>query len=196
MDELDPRHGTSRGYSAHKRARTEPCQPCRKAAADYERQRFYDAHLGRQRLVDATGSKRRIRALQAIGWPTRLICAELGYTHRDALAPLLYDAEWITRSRAVKIAELYERLCMTPGPSNITRIRALRAGFAPPLAWDDIDRDEHPTGMRDHEARRDLLAEWDELRDAGESIDQAAIRLGVTVGAIERAEFRAKRRAA
>lgn len=150
MNDDDPRHGTPRGYSAHARADTEPCTPCREAAAAYERQRFYDAHLGRQRRIDVTGSRRRIRALQAIGWTTQRITAELGYTHRDALAAMIYDAEWITRSRAKKIAEVYDRLSMTPGPSNITRTRALRAGFAPPLAWDDStidDPDAEPHGM-------------------------------------------------
>jgi len=189
----DPRHGTNAGYVAHRTTGVEPCQPCRKAAADYERQRFYDSHLGRQRRIDVTGSRRRIQALQAIGWPSRIICEELGYTHKNALGPLLYAHEFITRARAAKIADIYARLCMTPGPSTITRNRALRAGYAPPLAWNNIDDpDEQPTGVRVEGKRRDLLAEWEDLREAGESIEQAALRLGVTVGAIERAEFRRK----
>lgn len=146
----DPRHGTNAGYATHRREGSDPCSPCRVASADYQRQRFYDMHLGRPRLVDVTGSRRRIRALQCIGWPTRVLAAELGYTYKDgALRTLLYDAEFITRSRAKKIDDLYERLCMTSGPSNITRIRATKAGYAPPMAWDNIDDPtERPRGTR------------------------------------------------
>lgn len=185
MSPDDPRHGTPKGYAAHRRAGSDPCRPCRVAAADYERHRFYDAHLGRERLVDVTGSRRRIRALQAIGWPTKILTAELGYTHRDALAPLLYDARQCTRTRAEKIADLYERLCMTPGPSNITRVRALRAGYAPPLAWDDIDDpDEEPTGWQYvPQGRRESL---EELVASGESITTACRQLKVSRAALQK----------
>jgi hypothetical protein len=43
------------------------------------------------------------------------------------------------------IDALFRELSMTPGPSAITRRRALRFGWLPPLAWTNIDDpDERP----------------------------------------------------
>ena len=72
-------------------------------------------------------------------------------------------------------------------------------GWLSPLAWDNIDDpNERPTATRDHSHYRaaELLSEWDHLRRSGESIEQAARQLGVTVGAIEKAIERAGRDAA
>ena len=68
-----------------------------------------------------------------------------------------------------------------------------RKGYAPPLAWDDIDTDPAPHGLT--ETPRDLLAEYDFLTRCGESHEQAIRQLGVTAGAIERATARRTQRA-
>lgn len=38
-----------------------------------------------------------------------------------------------------RIAALFRRLAMLPGPSKVARTVARRNGWVPPLAWDDID---------------------------------------------------------
>lgn len=156
-------------------------------------------------MVDIRGIRRRVEALQAIGWSraeqSRLLGKERTYIRKAIARPVVQPAT------AVAIADLYDRLHMTipvdeevrsKGQNRhheLTRRRAARLGFAPPLAWDCIDTDPEPSGMRTSDTR-DLLTEWAELRAAGESIDHAAHRLGVTVSAIERAEYRAKEGAA
>lgn len=87
--------------------------------------------------VDATGTRRRIQALMALGWPQALIGAELGVKQRAVSNWLA--RQYVTARNAKAVADLYDRLSMTPGPSEITRSRALARGWVPPLAWDDID---------------------------------------------------------
>jgi len=85
------------------------------------------------------GLVRRVRALQAIGWPQRAIAAAAGVS----LPTISYLAQdrlvgaWGRVDAGVRAA--YERLHMTPGPSQASRDLARRRGWAPPLAWDDID---------------------------------------------------------
>lgn len=43
----------------------------------------------------------------------------------------------ITLEKWREIKDVYDQLSMTPGPSPQTKERALRRGYAPPLAWDD-----------------------------------------------------------
>lgn len=143
-------------------------------------------------LVDATGTKRRIQALLALGWTLREIGEESGgYTKN--WAHLILKQDIVVSTTAAKIDGAFERLCMTVpiGPYRVrTRNRARHNGWLPPLVWNDIDDpDEQPTAGRDHShyLSAELVSEWDHLRRSGESIEQAARQLGVSVGAIEKA---------
>lgn len=146
MSPDDPRHGTYAGYQA---GCHDAC--CRSAAADYQRRRYLDHQvLGLPpRCVDPTGSRRRIHALQRIGWSAEALSARLGHSRAWLNVTLNRDASrGINQTTAAAITALYEELCMTPGPSDITRRRAIAAGWAPPLAWDDIDDPaEQPKGV-------------------------------------------------
>lgn len=88
--------------------------------------------------VPSIGSTRRIQALMAIGW--RKV---------DLEAAGVPSAQLVTRDRALVSAEgwratrdVYERLSMTPGPSQTCRDRARARGYAPPLAWDEDTLDD------------------------------------------------------
>ncbi len=83
--------------------------------------------------VPAVGAVRRVQALMAIGW-----------RKADLHAAGIPTTQLVTRSRAHitaagwhQVRQVYDRLCMTPGPSPATRERATRRGYAPPLAWDE-----------------------------------------------------------
>ncbi|WP_422744281.1 hypothetical protein ACN27B_08540 [Micromonospora sp. WMMD754] len=90
-------------------------------------------------LVDPTGAVRRVHALQRIGWTFRDICEAGGLSTRvEGIA----TQTWITRDTAAGVRRAYESLSMTPGPSGITAKRAARAGWPPPLAWDDATIDD------------------------------------------------------
>jgi hypothetical protein len=142
----DPRHGSVRGHNAGCR-----CDPCDLAKYRYDKQRKAELHnTGQRRTVPAYRIQRRVEALQALGWPLRKIAAEAGVTHNHMTD--LRKFAW--RSTFEAIDGAYRRLSMTFPPETTageksgvvrTRNHARRNGYAPPLAWDDIDDpDETP----------------------------------------------------
>jgi len=142
-------------------------------------------------FVPATGTRRRIRALLALGWPHTELHARSGV--RTSVT-LNQAGEWVTRATADAITALYNDLAMTPGPSARTRARAAKLGYAPPLAWDNID---DPNATPDHNdsprttGRSPVdLDEFMWLISTGEHPEQAAQRLGITLEGIKRAARR------
>lgn len=187
----DNRHGTYAGYNAGCRN-----ECCKTAAWRYQKGRVLDAARGRPRLIDATGTRRRIQALIALGWSQAQIGEACGVT--PMAVRHWRQAEQVWRSTAEKLAAAYERMCMKLPPEtngsqrNVAsrmRSKAKSEGWVPPLAWDDIDNDPAPkTAPRE---RRDILADFDELVGLGESEHEAARRLGVNPASIKRARQRA-----
>ena len=104
--------------------------------------------------VSARGTIRRIQALYAIGYDGRSLSRMLGMANSNEIARVLRQAR-VTRARADQVADLYERVSMTP-PVPVTRAekaaysrargQARARGWVPPLAWDDIDQDRQPKG--------------------------------------------------
>jgi transcriptional regulator with XRE-family HTH domain len=84
--------------------------------------------------VDATGTRRRIQALMAMGWTQRDIGREMGIGHGGVSK--LTKGEKVRQSNVDRVAEVYERLsCLVPPESHA----AERNGWPPPMLWDDID---------------------------------------------------------
>lgn len=151
MKSDDPRHGTERGYYAHRKAGQKACTPCTDAHCVAAKRRAIRASNGQPALVPAFGAQRRIRALAAIGWPFAEISVQLGRKRAHEGIATLLRQDWVQRKTAERVDEVYRRLCMTPGPNPTVAKRARLNGWAPPLAWDDIDDpDETPS--------RDILA--------------------------------------
>lgn len=152
MSPDDPRHGSVSGYGQHHKTATLPaCDPCKAAMARYQNHRTLMLMRGESSTVLALGTIRRIRALVAIGWPMPALSERLGTASPQSVQNLVRKPgdTRILRSTAEKIAALYDELHMLPGPSPISATRAARKGWAPPLAWDDIDdASEVPTGFR------------------------------------------------
>lgn len=135
----DPRHGTTKGYAAGCRR-----QCCRQAMSRYDKKRKLTIlESGAGFSVSALGAKRRLEALMALGWSADALAAELAWGHRNDVNRIR-SCKWLERKTNESINVLFDRLCMTPGPSAITKTRAARQGWLPPLAWDDIDNDPHP----------------------------------------------------
>jgi hypothetical protein len=196
--------GTTGGYQAHRRAGETTCAPCRAAAAADRRYRVaYDYLTGGQRmLIDATGTRRRVRALVRIGWPLSHLATRLGvsvqnvcaYTHRVQ----------VRQSTALKVAALYDELSMLPGPSSSALIRARSKGWPPPLAWDDEDID-NPAARPAHNAHgevegrprdADLENRVLVLTRAGLSAAEIALRLNTNKRRVTRIRSRARKDAA
>ncbi len=96
----------------------------------------------RPRFVDATGTRRRINALHAIGWTG----TTLGRAYPRGPVSKQRVHQWRTAARVTAEtrdawAALYEQLRDTPGPCAHSRILALRTGHQPPTAWAGVDID-------------------------------------------------------
>jgi DNA-binding XRE family transcriptional regulator len=190
----DPRHGTTAGHKAHRRDGEKACAPCVAAKTRYEKSRtVYGA-----RMVPAIGTRRRIQALMAMGHSGTVIAQALGVTAQAVHKIETGTSPSVFAATAERVAEAYERLCMTLPTGyhrNRVRNRAARLGYAPPLAWDNIDDPgERPNRGSDTTVGgglpwRELLDEWDFLRNVCSLSELDALgRLGVTSDAIRRAE--------
>lgn len=145
--------------------------------------------------VGALTARRQLRALARIGYTLPTLHDETG-VKVTTLSMIRSRNERCTAAAANAIGDAYDRLHMTPGGNAAAVAYAVAQGWPGPLAYDDIDDpNDHGTGIRTGDVR-DLLGDYEELREAGESIEHAAARLGVTPGAIERALFRAREREA
>lgn len=151
-------------------------------------------------FVPAIGARRRIQALLALGWTHKLITEHMTGVGQISHVALHQRGNWIARATHDAVVTAYEALCMTPGPSAISRRRAEARGYAPPLAWDEGKID-------DPEATPDLgqtgrgvgrpgfdLDEWALLVRSGEDPERAAERCGVKLSTASKAALRAGRR--
>lgn len=97
--------------------------------------------------VPALGSMRRVQALAAIGWPIAHTGVDAGVRGTLINELVAGRRKRVPLREAQEIARIFRERCMTPGPSKTARTVAARNGWAPPLAWDDIDDpDEVPQG--------------------------------------------------
>lgn len=131
-------HGTRSAYNSHGCR----CPDAREAHRLYRKRHRHGTHLSAH--VPAGPARRRIQALQAIGYTRGQLAAELGYRNPESLQPVAWYRQVIRRELDANITRLYERLSMAPGPSHVTQRRARQAGYPAPLAWDDIDNDPAP----------------------------------------------------
>lgn len=139
--------GTTAGYGRHRRAGTPTCQPCRDAMSKSEEMRRLRRARGELILLPAIGTQRRIRALMRLGWTAADLAEHLGCVP-EHVRNIIRNRASVRPETAAQIDAVFRKLCMTPGPSSITMQRAERKGWAPPLAWDDIDDpNETPQGF-------------------------------------------------
>ena len=156
--------------------------------------------------VDATGSRRRLQALVAVGWNQSQLAARLGMT-RGNFGSLMRRGQ-VTAHTEQAVSRLYDQLwdqaptTDTPRTATIAeqaRNYARARGWPPPLAWDD-DIIDDPAAMPAADWRRTrrtlttaaLAEDAAELLSQGGARQNAAERLGVTPGAIEKAFARTR----
>lgn len=100
-------------------------------------------------LWTTVGVVRRLQALMRIGWSMRALAAEVG-VYESTLQEALRTADtrqFVRSTLASAVVDAYNRLHLTsPEGRGASRARATAAarGYAPPLAWDDIDNDLEP----------------------------------------------------
>jgi transcriptional regulator with XRE-family HTH domain/transposase-like protein len=201
------KHGTYTAYARHS------CR-CPSAREDW---RLYNKRRreGRapERVVDATGTRRRLQALATQGWSQLRLATELGCANSQSVGRILRgDASRVNSRTRDAIAALYDRLAMTPGPSDRARDYARHAGWVPPLDWDDSHLDDPaatPIAATDNQDTPDPVAvqracdgdkvtltpaERDQvvaqLGDAGRSANAIADQLGLSHRHVQRIRTR------
>jgi DNA-binding CsgD family transcriptional regulator len=164
-------------------------------------------NFGSKALVDATGARRRLQALVAIGWSQSKLGARLGITPNNFTATMKYDRLRVDTVRAVRA--LYEELWDKPPIATTHREKiafsrsvrtAAQRGWAPPMAWDDDTIDDpaaQPEGI-DTQKRRGKLPPPEELLYLAETETPHAIarRFGLSVAYVEKHLTRARTAAA
>lgn len=106
---------------------------------------------GSRRYWTPIGVQRRAQALSAIGWSSVEISRRSGIDMEAIKRLRVREIVFVRSYVAEAIVALYNDLHMTPAPAGraatLTLAVARRHGWAPPLAWDDIDDpDEKPKG--------------------------------------------------
>jgi hypothetical protein len=105
--------------------------------------------LGPTARVDATGTRRRLQALMALGWSRTRLAEELG-GHRDVVSRYMIRDQ-VTTATVRAVRALYDRLWDTTPPEEdqwdvsaavAARRTAARNGWVPPMAWDDDTIDD------------------------------------------------------
>lgn len=156
MSPTDPRHGRPgrAGYDQHRLDHEQPCQPCRDAAARYERGRQLDLLNGHTRMTDATGTRRRMQALVALGHTFGRLGPALGMTQAGASHIANSTRNTVRTATADRVTTLYEQWSMTLPPQTTSTDRknaayartvARRNHWAVPLAWEGLDMNDPNT---------------------------------------------------
>lgn len=163
--------------------------------------------LGGAAVVDATGARRRLQALVAIGWSQSKLASRLGMERSNFGA--LFERGQMRAETVRAIRDLYDELWSTLPPqeehrdkiaANRARRYAAERGWAPPMAWDDDTIDDpaaEPSGM-DVQGPSRRLPEADELLwlvRMGETDAALAARFGVEEESVRGARVRANRKA-
>ena len=116
--------------------------------------------------VGATGTRRRLQALIAVGWPHDELAARLG--RRSAGLRRSMQSDSVTARTARDVTTLYEQLWNLQPPQSTdeqraavdaARTLAAERDWLPPLAWDDIDTDPDPRHHTENAGTDDELDE-------------------------------------
>lgn len=160
------------------------------------------------RMVDATGTRRRLQALMRLGYNRPQLARELGVIVVTVYRWMTEDQ--VTPAAAAKVSALYDRLWQTLPVERTSRDKhtaararnwAISRGWSSPLAWDD-DAIDDPSALPDGDvgpnapkrpARRVDLDEVLERTLDGDTTEQIAAAFGVTRDAVTTAVRRHKR---
>ncbi|WP_009473836.1 hypothetical protein [Rhodococcus sp. JVH1] len=135
--------------------------------------------------VDATGSMRRLQALVAAGWTQDVLAARLEMVPGNFGRLILGHRSRCTAQRAKDVAALFAELQLIPGPSDASRRRASRLGWALPMEWDEDTIDDPAAepiraAWTSASARAERIEQVAELTSRGHAAHEIAERLGIS----------------
>lgn len=146
--------------------------------------------------IPSAGTVRRLRALTASGYTASDLAQRLGM-HFQVVSRIQRGGQpGVTVRIARAVADLFDQLQMTPGPSEHAKTRARQLGWALPLEWDE-DAIDNPSAKPFKQALsdQDFTLEYGKLRARGYGNDQIAALLGVHPRSLQKRLWRARRRA-
>jgi transcriptional regulator len=150
------KHGDYSAYTAYQCK----CPSARRAHNRYQTRLRMEHQRGLFRKLDATGTQRRLRALNAIGWADTDLARKLGMTKSQLHA--LHRRQQVHRTTAQRVTAIYGLLCETPGSNTRAARRAARNGWLAPKWWDDELMDDPtyqpPTALKVHWSDVDPIA--------------------------------------
>ncbi|WP_030917445.1 hypothetical protein [Streptomyces sp. NRRL B-24720] len=102
-------------------------------------------------VIDATGTRRRLQALGATGWPATAIRQRINFVNVKTIENARHNQQ-VTARLARAVRDLYESACgskaethgVTPWLATRCRNQAARSGWLGPEVWDD-DTIDDPT---------------------------------------------------
>lgn len=126
-----PRHGTESAYCRDR------CR-CPEARED-RRIRCKRRRHGRggYTLIDGVGTARRVQGMAVQGWTYRQIGARLGCTWQFVQKVADRENPKVRIDTAERVRAVAADLAFRPGPSQVSRRRALDKGWVPLGAWPD-----------------------------------------------------------
>ena len=166
-------------------------------------------HQSARMPIDATGTRRRLQALVAVGYSQRGLATLLRVKPATLKQWLTSDTVVATRAKDVRV--LYDKIWDVPPPRTTHREKsaATRAlnfarlnNWPPPMAWDDDQIDDPASKSAPGWKRRDRLPTAEIAAEAAELIPQyggsrelAAQRLGIKRATLDTILVRTARRA-
>lgn len=122
-------HGT---YTAYRKAGCR-CPHAREAHRIYQKR----SREGRNEtvLIDATGTRRRVQAMWALGHSSQVIAEACNGRFDRRQVERFCRQEKVTPGHRDLIRAVYRELITWPGASERTRRRALASGYALPVQW-------------------------------------------------------------
>jgi transcriptional regulator with XRE-family HTH domain len=158
--------------------------------------------LGDKTVIDASGTRRRLQALVALGWSQAKLATRLGWTPGN-FGTLMKEPRTVVAT-ARKVRALYDALWDEAPPeadyrekiaASRARNHATKHGWLPPQAWDD-DFIDVPDDQLDAELRRRVEAmDDDELKACWNARYSKGDRSPLTVAGAREHNHRRKARA-
>ena len=148
-------------------------------------------------LMAGIGATRRVRALLAIGYRYSDIDVICGFPASTAKNIGCRPDKSVTYETWKRVADGYDKVSMTPGPSALSASRARAKGWPTPLDWETVDIDDplaHPPEVVDKPlvvrgtsaTKREHMAAAERMFVNGASSKEVAEKLGVSTRSAER----------
>lgn len=151
--------------------------------------------------VPAWRIERRLQALHALGWTAAEMARRAGWTGANTVAlmdPRWRHREYVSSATFELFDGVFRDLCMTIPPhspgATLAKRKSAERGWAPPLAYDDID-DANATPDRGtvstrgdiiKDRARGRIEDIEHMAEVGVSSPEAARRLGLSDEGLEK----------